>query len=64
MDLGCKKTVTRIKTLHWGGGFAPTKIVIYISEDSDKWKFMDNLKTSSGGRQNTAFFLKKHQFRN
>ena len=53
VDLGSKKTVTGIKTQHWSSGYAPSKVVIYISEDGNKWKSMGDIRTS-GSTQNIS----------
>ena len=53
VDLGSKKTVTGIETQHWSSGYAPSKVVIYISEDGNKWKSMGDIRTS-GSTQNIS----------
>ena len=53
VDLGSMKTVTGIKTQHWSSGYAPSKVVIYISEDGNKWKSMGDIRTS-GSTQNIS----------
>ena len=53
VDLGSKKTVTGINTQHWSSGYAPSKVVIYISEDGNKWKSMGDIRTS-GSTQNIS----------
>lgn len=54
VDLGSKKTVTGVKTQHWAPSFAPSKVILYISEDGKEWKSMGNIKTS-GATQNISF---------
>lgn len=54
LDLGSEKTVTGIRTQHWSGSYAPSRIVIYISEDGNLWKSMGNIGTS-GGVQEVSF---------
>ena len=56
VDLGSKKTVTGIKTQQWSSGYAPSKVVIYISEDGNKWKSMGDIRTS-GSTQNISLKL-------
>lgn len=45
--------MTGIKTQHWSSGYAPSKVVIYISEDGNKWKSMGDIRTS-GSTQNIS----------
>lgn len=50
LDLGSEKTVTGIKTQHWAGAYAPSKIELYISEDGSQWQSMGNLNTGDAAQ--------------
>ncbi|WP_303015030.1 DUF4999 domain-containing protein [uncultured Bacteroides sp.] len=41
-----EKTLTGIKTSHWGSTYAPTKIELFISEDNDRWTSIGQFETS------------------
>ena len=54
VDFKSPKTVTGIKTQHWGGGFAPSVIEIFVSEDGNQWKSMGEVATR-GAQQIVSF---------
>lgn len=54
IDLGATKTLTGIKTNHWGDIYAPREVEILQSEDGMTWKSLSSLAVSSA-TQNIAF---------
>ena len=48
------KNVTGIQTSHWGGGYCPTKVEIFTSENGSSWKSMGQVATS-GAYHDIAF---------
>lgn len=54
VDLKEVKNVTGIQTSHWGGGYCPTKVEIFTSENGSSWKSMGQVATS-GAYHDIAF---------
>ena len=54
VDFKSPQIITGIKTQHWGGGFAPSKIELFVSDDGSQWKSMGEVATR-GGTQVIAF---------
>ncbi len=54
VDFKATKKITGIKTQHWGGYFAPSKIEIYVSDNGSIWKPMGEVSTN-GSTQIIAF---------
>lgn len=46
IDFQTAKTITGIRTNHWGGGYCPTQIEMFSSDDGQKWKTMGTLDVS------------------
>lgn len=54
IDFQTAKTITGIRTNHWGGGYCPTQIEMFSSDDGQKWKTMGTLDVS-GNVHNIKF---------
>ena len=54
VDFKAPQTITGIKTRHWGGAFAPTKIELLTSDDGKNWTSQGEVVTK-GGYQVVAF---------
>lgn len=48
VDFKKVKTITGIQTKHWSGSYAPTKIELFTSEDSENWKSIGQMVTKGG----------------
>lgn len=56
VDFQTPKNITGIRTQHWGGGYCPSKIEIFSSDNGIDWKTMGTLDVS-GNIHNIKFIM-------
>lgn len=59
INLGEVKTITGIKTNHWGDAYAPSKVEVFYSTDGTTWKSLGIIDTK--GREQNLTFLSRPQ---